>query len=155
MRRIVSALCAAVMLLSAAGCAKDAPELTESQLQLKEKYPQYFGIDASGGLDVIVWQMSASYSFGLLAHAETERGWLSDELMELRGIDADEMRDVLRSYDIEEKDVHIVPWQNPLSSYMGDYFVREEGESDESVAKRRKAYTDGIREMLFPSDAEK
>lgn len=79
-------------------------------------------MDDSNGLDVYVLQMAkGSYSFGLLPHSEIMRDWLSDELMELKGVGAAAMRMILSTYDVEQKKIYVIPWQNPLSSYIGDY----------------------------------
>ncbi len=115
---------------------------------LRELFPAYFGLDASDGLDVIVWQMAPqSYSFGLLEHAEEPRDWLSPELMGLRGTDAGQMRAILSAYDVGEDDIFILPWQNPISSYIPEYRVNSEGEEDMEATEQ--AYIAGIRGMLF------
>lgn len=84
-----------------------------------------------------------------MEHSEVERDWMSEELMGLRLTNADQMKIILSTYKIEEKDIHIVPYQNPLSSYMGGYWARIEDESDEEFNARRAAYIENIREMLF------
>ncbi len=109
----------------------------------------YYGLDASNGLDVIVWQMgSGGYSFGLLKHSNTARGWLSRELMSLSNapVTAQKMREILSTYDIPQDKIYIVPWQNPLSSYMGDIWLYKEGEDHDAVVE---SYIANIREMLF------
>ena len=125
----------------------------------KEQKADYYGLDASGGLDVIVWQMAPNlYSFGLLEHSEKQRDWLVDDLIKLKGVNADTMRTVLSSYPIGSDDVYIIPWQNQISSYIGEYWVRQKDESEESVEKRRQEYIDNIRHMLFddvPDSPEK
>lgn len=114
---------------------------------LKEKYPEYFGLDASDGLDVYVWQMARnSYNFGLVSHTKATRYRLSDELMNMRGTNADEMRTILSTYDVEEDNIYIIPWQNPLSSYIGEYWIIKEGED---INAKREEYVENIREMLF------
>ena len=123
----------------------DPENLTGAQLSLMEVYPEYFGLDKSKGLDVYVWQFAENhYGFGLLPHAE--RNWLSEELLNLRGVPATTMREILKTYNVSEDDVNIVPWQNPLSSYLGDYWIVIEGEDP---TEKREAYIEKIREMLF------
>ena len=108
---------------------------------------EYLGLDASKGLDVIVWQLAPeSYSFGLLEHADEPRDRLSAELLELRGIDAAQMREILASYSLSEDEITIIPWQKPISSYLPDYCVNYGGEDMDA---KKKAYVDQIREMLF------
>ncbi len=117
---------------------------------LEETYPEYFDLDASGGLDVIVWQMSEfHYYFGLLEHSETERDWLDHELMDLgtKGVDAAQMREILSTYNVEEEDIHIVPWQNPISSYIPLVFTDDV--TEEERAEMTERYIEEIREMLF------
>ncbi|MDD6800813.1 MAG: M56 family metallopeptidase [Firmicutes bacterium] len=133
------------------GCIKIVPAETNSpeqtQQQLMNKYPEYFGLDASNGLDVYVWQFAEnSYSFGLLPHTEVQRYWLSAELWNLRGTNADEMRRILSAYNIDESDIHIIPWQHPLSSYLVDFQIVDGVENQEEKTQR---YIESVRNMLF------
>ena len=117
---------------------------------LEETYPEYFGLDAKGGLDVIVWQLGDhGYHFCLLEHSETERDWLDPELLILstKGVDAEEMRQILSTYNVSEDDIHIIPWQNPISSYIPLVFTDDM--TEEEKAETTERYIDGIREMLF------
>ena len=114
---------------------------------LKANYPAYFGLDASKGLDVIVWQMAAgSFSFGMLPHSES-RDWLSSELWDLRSVSAVSMRAILSTYDISEDKIYIVPWQNPISSYISDYSSRWAAMDD--VTPYQNMYITMVRNMLF------
>lgn len=109
---------------------------------LKAIYPDYFGLDASNGLDVYVWQMgSGGFDFGLLPYAEDRK------LYYLRGASAEEMRAILSTYDISEDKIRIVPWQNPLSSYIGDYWMRWVALDD--VTPYRNMYIAMISDMIF------
>jgi len=117
---------------------------------LKKAFPEYFDLDATNGLDVYVWQMAKDqYSFGLLPHSEIQRNWISAELMDLRGIRAGEMRMILNTYGIGQEDIHVIPWQNPLSSYLGDYWIISEGEDME---QKRSSYVQRLRDMLFTQE---
>lgn len=135
-----------------AGCAPTPPEqpiidTPKPDTELMETYPNYFGLDASNGLDVYVWQMAAhSYSFGVLPHSDTPRDWISNELMHMRGTGAAQMRQILASYDIDKSQIHIIPWQNPLSSYIGDFWIVLEGEDAGQV---REEYLKFLETMLF------
>ena len=132
----------------------DPEKLNDNQDSLMKLVPQYFGLDASNGLDVYVWQMAKnSYRFGLLTHDEG-RDWKSEELFALRGVSYQNMREILSTYNIDEEEIYIVPWFYPLSSYIGDYFVAEKDETAEEVEAKRKAYVDYVREMLFAEDFE-
>ena len=115
---------------------------------LKEKYPEYYDLDTSKGLEVYVWQMApGSYSFGLLPGTDREK--TDQEIWNLRGTSAEEMKSILSGYNVEEKDVFIIPCQKPISSYIGEYWVRQEDEDAESMKVRRQAYVESIRDMLF------
>ena len=128
----------------------EAPDPQESPdaavAELMRFYPEYFGLDASSGLDVYVWQMAPnSYSFGLLPHQEN-RSWVASELLQLRGARAQDMRVILSTYSIPRGEIHVIPWQNPISSYLGAYWIIEEGEDYEA---NRAAYVEMISAMLF------
>ncbi len=130
----------------------DGPTLdpNDPQLQaLREEYPEYFGLDASAGLDVYVWQLSpGSYYFGLLPHSEHSDSWINTDLMTLKSMSAPEARIVLNSYGLPWEQVHIVPWQNPLSSYIPENWITKPEETDEQRQERYERYTDRIRMML-------
>lgn len=120
------------------------------QQTLEEKYPDYFGLQTSKGLEVYVWQMAPeSYSFGVLPGTNREK--TLEELWNMKGANADEMRAILSTYDIDESEIIIIPWQNPISSYIPEYWIRQKDESPDSVAKRQQEYVDSLREMLFAS----
>ena len=127
----------------------DPNKLNETQVSLMSSYPEYFGLDASKGLDVYVWQMAKnSYSFGVLPHAEQGRDWVSHELLNLKGTKAEEMSVILSTYNIDENDIYIIPWQNPVSSYLGEWQIIEEGEDTDDLNSKRQAYIEHIRQML-------
>ena len=116
---------------------------------LRERNPEYFGLDDSKGLDVYVWQMAKnSYSFGLLPHDEQGRDWLAHELLNLRGTSAEEMSVILSTYNIDENDIYIIPWQNPISSYLAEWQILGEGEDTDDLNAKRQAYIEHIRQML-------
>ena len=159
-------VCLIALLLIPFGCGKNADETgpaarSEEETALRNKHPEFFDLDASNGLDVVVWQMAPEYySFVLLPHAETQRDWLDEELMELSrsgelrdrrvgrsgGVDAEQMRVILASYGVGEDAVSIVYWQNPISSYIPESMIMLDGEDS---AEKERAYLDGIRTMLF------
>ena len=88
------------------------------------------------------------YSFGLLPHSEQERSWLADELMNLRGIRADEMSAILSTYNVNESEIYIIPWQPLYSSYWLEWLrIRK----DEDPDAKRQAYVEYVRQMLFPA----
>ena len=116
--------------------------------ELQENYPEYFGLPTSKGLEVYVWQMAPEhYAFGLMEG--TNRNKELAELMDLRGVSAEQMRAILSTYNIDEENVFITPWQNPVSSYIPEYWIVFKDEDQDSVAGRRSEYIDRIRGMLF------
>lgn len=121
--------------------------LSDAQIALMEQYPEYFGLDATNGLDVYVWQMAKnSYSFGLLPHSEQGREWLSDELINLKGVRAEEMRTILSAYDIDEQEIYVILWSHPLSSYLSEWQIIADGEDIEA---KREACVEYVKQMLF------
>ena len=133
---------------ASADSSRDHETTTDGPLE--ETYPEYFDLDASGGLDVIVWQLGDhGYHFCLLEHSETERDWLDPELLILstKGVGTEEMRQILSTYNVGEDDIHIIPWQNPISSYIPLVFTDDMTEEERTQMTER--YIDGIREMLF------
>ena len=145
----------AMLIFSAAlvvGCTPADPVGPDSgapefDAQLMEKYPEYCKLDTSNGLDVYVWQMAArSYSFGVLPHSDIPRESFSEELMFMKGTNAQEMRKILEAYNVDKSQIHIIPWQNPISSYIGDYWMIHEGEDP---ARVKEEYVEFIEIMLF------
>ena len=111
---------------------ENSPEIEE----LRIKYPEYFEVGTFKGLEVYVWQLAKdNYSFGLMPGTNREK--TLEELMSLKGASAAEMALILSTFDIEYKDIFVIPWQNPLSSYM----------VTEDMAKDPE-YIDSIRAML-------
>ena len=90
-----------------------SPEIEE----LREKYPEYFALGTFKGLEVYVWQMAeGDYRFGLMQG--TNRQKTLEEMMSLKGATSEEMALILSTFDIENRDIFVIPWQNPISSYM-------------------------------------
>ncbi len=120
-------------------------ERDETLLQ-NEDGTELFAYDPSKKYTVYVWQMAKnSYSFGLL---ETKaRDWLDRELMDLRGVNAEIMRNTLASKNLGADDVNILAWQNPLSSYIGDYANYWTAMDD--VTPQQNMYIAMIYDMLF------
>ncbi len=107
----------------------------------------YSSYDASNGLDVYVWQMAPeSYSFGLLPHSDEPRYWLSSTLLSMYGVNADTMAKILKSYNLSENEIYIIPWQNPISSYIAEPWIIREGEDME---QKKEDYIKKIKDMLF------
>ena len=115
---------------------------------LRVQYPEYFDLDASAGLDVYVWQMAPdSYYFGLLPHTASPRDSTAQELLALRGASSEQMRYILAAYALDPDDIHVIPWQNPISSYIPEcWIVTENGES---LEEKQAQYIQTVSAMLF------
>ena len=115
---------------------------------LRAQYPEYFDLDASAGLDVYVWQMAPdSYYFGLLPHVASPRDSTAQELLALRGASSEQMRYILAAYALDPDDIHVIPWQNPISSYIPEcWIVTENGES---LEEKQAQYIETVSAMLF------
>lgn len=88
---------------------------------LKEKYPDYFGLNAENGLKICVWQMGdTGHVCALVPGGDTRTDF---ELASLKGTSIAEMKAILSTYDITKEDIEIYPFHNPLSSYM--YFIND------------------------------
>ena len=114
---------------------------------LRKLYPEYFGIDASNGLDVYVWQMGRnSFSFGLLPHSDQPRDRFDKEAANLKGTSAEYMRAILSTYNVDESQIYIVPWWKMWSSYSSQPYWLPNGEVDEA---KRQEYLTYVRNLLF------
>ncbi len=115
---------------------------------MRNKYPEYFDLDTNKGLEVYVWQMTpGSYSCGVMSGTDREK--TDAELMNLKGASVAETRVILSAYDIDESDIRIIPWQNPISSYISDYWISLNGEDPAAAEKRRQEYIERVRGMLL------
>lgn len=134
----------------------DYDKMTAIQVELMEKYPEYFGLDASNGLDVYVYQMAKeSYSFILQPHSQKPQDLVDImSMMSMPGASFGDMFEILMTYSIDEEKIYIIPWQNPLSSYMGDLWIVQEGETEEDREARRAAYIENIRYRLLEAPYE-
>lgn len=118
---------------------------------LREKFPEYFDLGTFKGLEVYAWQMARdSYSFGIMTG--TNRNKSLEEMIHLKGATASEMKAILSTYDIPKENIIVIPWQNPISSYIGEYWIREKDEDPAVVEKRREEYIEKLREMLLGTD---
>ena len=125
---------------------------TVGESVLREMYPEYFDLPTSKGLEVYVWQMAPnSYSCGVMEGTNREK--TLEEMMNLKGASIEEMKAILSSYVIPREDIIIIPWQNPISSYLSEYWISQKDEDPDSVAKRRQEYVDMLRDMLLDDEA--
>ena len=161
MKKAVIAVCLMALMIALGGCKDKNIEEPSQEIALaeqamdalEEKYPEYYGLSTVKGLEVYVWQMSeGGYSFGVLPGTNREK--TSQEIWELKGASVEEMRTILASYVIDEDSIIIIPVQNPLSSYIADYWISFQNEDPKSEATRKKEYVESIREMLHLSVEE-
>ena len=85
---------------------------------LKAKYPHFFDISTDGGLTVYVWQMAEENYRCYLANTFMEA--ISDNSFMYstdESATVEEMRAILSTYNIEQKDITVQGIRNPLSSY--------------------------------------
>ncbi len=157
-KRVASVILSAVIMLCSALaiCAIEnssaAGRLSDPDLEvLMERYPEYFGLSTFKGLEVYVWQVnSASYSFGLMPGTNINK--TEQQLLALKGASADEMRAILSTYDIPEENIAVIPWQNPVSSYLPEYCIVFAGEGPEAAQQRWREYAENVRGMLFEGE---
>ena len=86
-----------------------------------------------------------SFCFGLLPHPDQPREWNITENGDLNGATAEQMREILSTYNIDESQIYIVPWYNMLSSYLSKYGPTE----DLDVDGGRQEYLTYVRNLLF------
>ncbi len=85
--------------------------------RLKEKVPEYFNLNTTKGLEVCVCYMSKdACTYGLFSG--TNRGVTALELMKLKGVNLEEMKLILSTYDLPKDHITVIPYQHPVSSHM-------------------------------------
>ena len=115
---------------------------------LREKYPEYYDLSTFKGLEVYVWQLAPnSWSCGVMEGTNREK--TMEELMNLKGASVDDMKAILASYDIPKEDIFVIPWQNPISSYLSEYWIIGENEDPDAAAVRRQEYIGRLRDRLL------
>jgi hypothetical protein len=134
------------------GEIEDETEVTKREDNaLRDKYPEYFDLPTMKGLEVYVWQMAEnSYLWGVMEG--TNRNKTEEELLALKGVRVDDMKAILDSYDIPKENISIIPWQNPISSYIAEYWITLQDEDPAAAAKRRQEYVDKLYDMLMGTE---
>lgn len=126
----------------------DPEKLTPEQLALKEKYPEYFGLDAANGLDVAFWESTAgSYCFGFF----TEKAPGTALIARVKAVSAEQMRSILATYDVTPDQVRILIWTDFLSSHIPKYAI---GKTKEEVEEKQRLILGYARELLFGDQAD-
>ena len=126
----ITIVLAASLMLSAAACSAKRgetelnPEVsykTESVdhvAMLKHKYPEYFKLDATKGVEIYVWQMAeGSYDCGLMNG--TNRNKTKEEIWGLasKPLSVEETKLILNELGIRKENWSIIPVVQPYSSY--------------------------------------
>lgn len=90
---------------------------SKSRLEyLREKYPEYFGLDDFKGLEVYVCSFSAD-SYSCVVLPGTNRNKTVEEIMVQSPVTTYDMQLILDTYDTPDNEVFVLVWHNPLSSY--------------------------------------
>ena len=103
-------------------------EPTPEELKnLRAKYPQFFDLDTTEGLDVYVWQMGP-YSYSCMLLSGKDPIVTEEKLLGAKSISMAEMRKIVASYKLDRADVRI----NCTHSYYSSYWY----EIDEASIKQ-------------------
>ncbi|MBO7514240.1 MAG: M56 family metallopeptidase, partial [Lachnospiraceae bacterium] len=112
---------------------------------LKSKYPQFFGLSTKNGLVVYVSQFS-EHSYHCYLKEEGTGEPSLDEAVQMKNLSTvDEMRAILKDYDISSEKVRVASYQHPLSSYL------QVNDPNEGALER---YEEKIRKLFFRRDGE-
>ena len=93
-------------------------ESVDHVAMLKHKYPEYFKLDASKGVEIYVWQMAeGSYDCGLMNG--TNRNKTKEEIWGLasKPLSVEETKLILNELGIRKENWSIIPVVQPYSSY--------------------------------------
>ena len=82
---------------------------------LRRHYPQYFGLPTDDGLHVYIWQFAQFHYACVLLAGEGQ--YTEMEMLAMDPVSIPQMRKILDSYDIRQKDVTLHPFNHPASSY--------------------------------------
>ena len=85
--------------------------------ELRQKYPQYFGLDTTNGLYIYVSEFAKDlYKCQLLSGRE-DFHYSTEDIHTEGGATLEEMKAILSTYDISSDNIYVIPYVNPLSSY--------------------------------------
>ena len=148
-RAVVGILLLTLLVILAFAAESQLPqkgiEESERLAELRKEYPEFFDMPSFKGLEIYVAQFAEGgrYSFTLMPG--TNRMKSVEELMHMRFVSAEDMKLILSTYDISRDDLIIIPWQHPLSSYIGEFALF----SEESI---RTHFIEKIRDMLLDEE---
>ncbi len=85
------------------------PVKTEGAAELlKQKYPEYFGLETGKGIEVYVWRgMAGKYSSVLMAG--TNRNKEIEEITALPALTCEEAKLILNDYDVNKDSIFVIP----------------------------------------------
>ncbi len=99
-----------------------------------------------GSKTIYVWQMGhGSYSFAMLPTKQYSAEELFSALSDGAGMRADEMRAEIEKQGIDKSKITVVPYQHPLSSYVGSMFVIGQDGKPNGV---REEYMNTVKALL-------
>lgn len=127
-----------------------AVNIAEEYKYLLESVPYYFGVDTSNGLDITVCQFSqGGYKYGILPH-DSNRESIWEDHLNMNTVDLEQIKVILATYDLENVEINIVPWQHPFSSYILDCFMYDYGETPEEHGDAKfAAFEEKVRYIVF------
>ena len=112
---------------------------------LKSTFPQFFGLSTKNGLVVYVSEFAEGAYYCYLKEEGTGEPSL-DEAVQMKNLaTVDEMRAILKDYDISSEKVRVASYQHPLSSYL------QVNDPNEGALER---YEEKIRKLFFRKDSE-
>lgn len=112
---------------------------------LKSKYPQFFGLSKKNGLVVYVSQFAEHSYFCYLKEEGAGEPTLDETVATNKLSSVDEMRAILKEYDISSEKVRVASYQHPLSSYL------QVSDPNEGALERYEAK---IRKLFYSKDGE-
>ncbi len=112
---------------------------------LKSKYPQFFGLSTKNGLVVYVSQFSEHSYHCYLKEEGAGEPTIEETISTDKLSSLDEMRTILKEYDISPEKVRVASYQHPLSSYL------QVNDPNEGALERYEAK---IRKLFFRKDGE-
>lgn len=131
--KFITIVLAASLMLSATACSSKRGETELNQEisyktesvdhveMLKHKYPEYFKLDASKGVEIYVWQMAeGSYHCGLMSG--TNRNKTDEEIWKLasKPLSVEEAKMILKELGVGKENWSIIAVVQPYSSYRYD-----------------------------------
>lgn len=106
---------------------------SDLEAELRAVCPYFFDLDASGGLQVLVYQMSKDTPLCyMMPGTQTAVDMLNgpNALLDCKPLSVDEVKVILSTYGLDDAEIVIRPFENPLSNVMtwyGDEYLAELG----------------------------